>query len=359
MDGQQRQEGGWIPVVKKRGRSATQGGSKEGRREEMYTLFVDNLPDSMDPKSMFALFLKFGVVKDVFIPQKRRKTTNTRFGFVRFDCPVAASVAEQKANGIWVDDKALIVQSAVYGKEKGDRRRVQQVQWRQRSKREVEDADKDAEIEDDVAGKNEKAKSVSTSRLKESGEIEGGDSRFHLSVVKESEKCMGNSNETGAGMGDTMMVLESMQQQMQRCNHELGKADEIQKEDGSGGSINNMLKQGPRKVIRKGGHKYPWVVGGFTRLARRIGKRGVEAGRSRAQQTTMVLKLAAVQRPSVGNSQDNGEADKLHEAQATLSLGKSLGIDFKGQDAEVITKFVQLEEKDKERLGGVPEGRRD
>ncbi|KAL7204776.1 hypothetical protein ACSBR2_017813 [Camellia fascicularis] len=75
----------------------------------MYTLFVDNLPDSMEPRSMFDLFIKFGVVKDVFIPQKRRKTTNTRFGFVRFDCPVAASIAEQKANGLWVDDKALIV----------------------------------------------------------------------------------------------------------------------------------------------------------------------------------------------------------------------------------------------------------
>ncbi|KAL7198637.1 hypothetical protein ACSBR2_021022 [Camellia fascicularis] len=85
----------------------------------MFTLFVDNLPESMAPRSMYALFLKFAIVKDVFIPQKKRKTTNTRFGFVRFDCPVVASVEEQKANGLWVDDKALIVQSAVYRKEKG------------------------------------------------------------------------------------------------------------------------------------------------------------------------------------------------------------------------------------------------
>ncbi|XP_028103451.1 serine/arginine-rich splicing factor 8-like [Camellia sinensis] len=97
----------------------------------MYTLFVDNLPESMDPRSMYSLFLKFGVVKDVFIPQKRRKTTNTRFGFVRFNCPVAASVAEQKGNGIWVDDKALIVHGAVHGKEKGDQMRWKQVQRRQ------------------------------------------------------------------------------------------------------------------------------------------------------------------------------------------------------------------------------------
>ncbi|THG17553.1 hypothetical protein TEA_004941 [Camellia sinensis var. sinensis] len=60
-----------------------------------------------------------------------RKTTNTRFGFIRFDCPIAASIAEQKTNGLWVDDKALVVQSAAYGKGNDDRRRFKQVQWRQ------------------------------------------------------------------------------------------------------------------------------------------------------------------------------------------------------------------------------------
>ncbi|KAL7168290.1 hypothetical protein ACSBR2_038681 [Camellia fascicularis] len=120
----------------------------------------------------------------------------------------------------------------------------------------------------------------------------------------------------------------------------------------SGGSINNLLKQGPRKVIGKGGHKHPLVVGGFTGLARRIGKREVGAGRSRAQQTTMVPKLTTVQRPSVGNRQDNSEADKLHEAQATLFLGKSLGLASKGRMHKLLRKFVQLEEQDKERLGG-------
>ncbi|KAL7194744.1 hypothetical protein ACSBR1_035056 [Camellia fascicularis] len=60
---------------------------------------------------------KFGLVRDVFIPQKRRKVTDTRFGFVRFDCLVAANVAIQKANGLWVDDKALVVKFAEFGKE--------------------------------------------------------------------------------------------------------------------------------------------------------------------------------------------------------------------------------------------------
>ncbi|KAL7180892.1 hypothetical protein ACSBR1_039868 [Camellia fascicularis] len=47
----------------------------------------------MDPKSLFGLFSKFGIVKDVFIPMKRRKATRSRFGFVRYDCPVAAEMA--------------------------------------------------------------------------------------------------------------------------------------------------------------------------------------------------------------------------------------------------------------------------
>ncbi|XP_028095427.1 uncharacterized protein LOC114295404 [Camellia sinensis] len=61
----------------------------------------------MDPKGLFNLFKKFGVVNDVFIPHKRRRITASRFGFVRFSCQVAANVAMQKANGLWVDGKVV------------------------------------------------------------------------------------------------------------------------------------------------------------------------------------------------------------------------------------------------------------
>ncbi|KAL7163900.1 hypothetical protein ACSBR2_039921 [Camellia fascicularis] len=89
--------GRWIPVVKQRGKQAT------GRKADspvIFTVLVDNLPSSMDPKGLFHLFEKFGVVKDIFIPQKRRRNTNTRFGFVRYSCEVAAKVAVQKAHGV-------------------------------------------------------------------------------------------------------------------------------------------------------------------------------------------------------------------------------------------------------------------
>ncbi|XP_028122359.1 uncharacterized protein LOC114319533 [Camellia sinensis] len=107
---------GWTPVVKGRGRSVPW---RSRGNASMFTVFVDNLPASMNPKELFNLFSKFGVVLDVFIPQKRRKVSNTRFGFVRFNCYVAAKIAVQKANGLWVDDRPLQVNHAEFGKENG------------------------------------------------------------------------------------------------------------------------------------------------------------------------------------------------------------------------------------------------
>ncbi|KAL7246871.1 hypothetical protein ACSBR2_001892 [Camellia fascicularis] len=66
----------------------------------------------MDAKTLFKLFTQFGIVKDVFIPFKRRTVSNSRFGFVRFDCPVAADIAIQKANGLLVDERVLEVKKA-------------------------------------------------------------------------------------------------------------------------------------------------------------------------------------------------------------------------------------------------------
>ncbi|KAL7218941.1 hypothetical protein ACSBR2_012080 [Camellia fascicularis] len=55
----------------------------------MFTVFVDNLPESMDPRGLFKLFSNYEVV--------------------------AASVAVQKAEGLWCDDKELKVRIATYG----------------------------------------------------------------------------------------------------------------------------------------------------------------------------------------------------------------------------------------------------
>ena len=82
----ERERGGWQPVLNKR-RSMV---NSKGKQKEIVTVFVDNLPESMYPKKLFDMFSKFGVVTDVFIPNKRRKRTRSRFGFVRYDCHVAA-----------------------------------------------------------------------------------------------------------------------------------------------------------------------------------------------------------------------------------------------------------------------------
>ncbi|KAL7212500.1 hypothetical protein ACSBR2_015234 [Camellia fascicularis] len=92
-------------------------GKPTGKYQGVFiTIFVDNIPDTMDPKGLFNLFRKFGLVKDVFIPGKMRKASKSRFGFVRYDCEVASRVAIQKADGLWCGNKALRVKYAEYQK---------------------------------------------------------------------------------------------------------------------------------------------------------------------------------------------------------------------------------------------------
>ncbi|GMP34513.1 hypothetical protein CsSME_00007349 [Camellia sinensis var. sinensis] len=102
-------------IIRQRGRQGRRG---HGGCADVFTIFVDNLPNSVSPKGLYNLFNKFGVVQDVFIPYKRRWTTDTRFGFVTFDCFVAVTVTVKKANRLWVDDKAIEVKHADLGKEK-------------------------------------------------------------------------------------------------------------------------------------------------------------------------------------------------------------------------------------------------
>ncbi|GMP56127.1 hypothetical protein CsSME_00020715 [Camellia sinensis var. sinensis] len=100
---------GWIPVFRRKARVSR-------RSQDIHTVFVDNLPETLDPKGLFSLFSKFGVVMDVYIPIKRRKATSSRFGFVRYNCPVAAKVAIQKAHGTWCDNHEIKVKMAEFSK---------------------------------------------------------------------------------------------------------------------------------------------------------------------------------------------------------------------------------------------------
>ncbi|KAL7257939.1 hypothetical protein ACSBR1_004125 [Camellia fascicularis] len=95
------QEGGWQPVVRRHG-----GRGVWSRREEVivHSIFVDNLPETMGTKGLYTIFSNYGVVMDVFILTKRRKLTQSRFGFVRYNYFLVADMAVQKANGLWCDD---------------------------------------------------------------------------------------------------------------------------------------------------------------------------------------------------------------------------------------------------------------
>ncbi|XP_028113022.1 uncharacterized protein LOC114311157 [Camellia sinensis] len=105
--------GGWNLVIKMR-----KAGNQYGYRKEavVVTIFVDNIPESMDSKGLFILFRKFGIVKDAFILGKSRRVSGSRFGFVRYDCEVAAEMAIQKADGLWCDNKALKVKRVEFQK---------------------------------------------------------------------------------------------------------------------------------------------------------------------------------------------------------------------------------------------------
>ncbi|KAL7204432.1 hypothetical protein ACSBR2_017496 [Camellia fascicularis] len=113
--------GGWRPVFRRRAR-------RIGSNSNIHTVFVDEIPESMNPKGLYTLFTNFGIVKDAFIPNKKRKVTNSRIGFVRYDCPVAAEMAIQKMNGTWCDDKFLKVKRIDFGKEQNKAKQTIRIQ---------------------------------------------------------------------------------------------------------------------------------------------------------------------------------------------------------------------------------------
>lgn len=106
-----REEEGWIPVIRNhRVLNASRAGNKE-----TFTLFVDNIPDSKDQIWLKRTFNNFGIVRDAFIPRKRSQRTGKKFGFVRYDCHVAAGMAVSRMNGVWVENERLFVKQACFG----------------------------------------------------------------------------------------------------------------------------------------------------------------------------------------------------------------------------------------------------
>ncbi|KAG5546352.1 hypothetical protein RHGRI_018509 [Rhododendron griersonianum] len=85
------------------------------RSQETFTLFVDNIPEHNDQTWLKRTFNKFGEVKDAFIPRKRSKRTGNKFGFVRYNCYTATTMAISRMNGVWVENERLFVKEASFG----------------------------------------------------------------------------------------------------------------------------------------------------------------------------------------------------------------------------------------------------
>lgn len=105
------EDGGWTPVLRNHRELKT----NRVRNHETFTVFVDNIPENRDQVWLKRVFNKYGEVKDVFIPRKRSKRTGNKFGFVRYDCYAAVSLAISRLNGVWVDNDRLFVKEASFG----------------------------------------------------------------------------------------------------------------------------------------------------------------------------------------------------------------------------------------------------
>ncbi|KAL9665263.1 hypothetical protein QQ045_020678 [Rhodiola kirilowii] len=78
-------------------------------RAELFSVFIDNIPEGKGVDWLRALFNKDGKPMDVFIPARVRKATNSRFGFVRYKSLEVAEAATRRWNGAIVGKAKLLV----------------------------------------------------------------------------------------------------------------------------------------------------------------------------------------------------------------------------------------------------------
>lgn len=87
---------------------------QEGITHQCFTLFVDNIPEKEDKSWLVNIFTNYGVVKDAYIPVKRSKR-GSKFGFIKYDCPVAMDMTIYRANGMYLGNQRLLVKEARFG----------------------------------------------------------------------------------------------------------------------------------------------------------------------------------------------------------------------------------------------------
>ncbi|KAE8676254.1 hypothetical protein F3Y22_tig00111621pilonHSYRG00386 [Hibiscus syriacus] len=109
-------------VTKKR-RNGFQNWSKDdhprignGIRNGCYTIFIDNLPETIHWKRLGSIFGSHGQVIDAFIP-KKRNSKGVRFGFIRYATIEEARIAISKMNveGVVDEDKLQVLSNCLVG----------------------------------------------------------------------------------------------------------------------------------------------------------------------------------------------------------------------------------------------------
>ncbi|CAM8951054.1 unnamed protein product [Rhodiola kirilowii] len=81
-------------------------------REELFSVFVDNIPKENDGAWLRRLFNQEGKTRDVFIPTRERRGSRSRFGFVRFQTLEEAKAAVRRWNGTPAGRGVLVVMLA-------------------------------------------------------------------------------------------------------------------------------------------------------------------------------------------------------------------------------------------------------
>ncbi|KAK9282768.1 hypothetical protein L1049_010989 [Liquidambar formosana] len=92
------------------------------RWENLVTIFVDNLPEEMDAIWLCDIFSWCGVMKNSFIPSKRRSGTNSRFGFIRYKTIREARAAARDLNGVFCLYSKLFIKLADFGWKRSNER---------------------------------------------------------------------------------------------------------------------------------------------------------------------------------------------------------------------------------------------
>lgn len=88
-------------------------GFSHANKGSSFTVYVDNLPNSIGIPWFRKFFSNFGYVVNSHLPVKRSRTGN-RFGFIRFDNRVEVDHAIARANGLWIGKRSLVVERASY-----------------------------------------------------------------------------------------------------------------------------------------------------------------------------------------------------------------------------------------------------